>query len=680
MRKIFAFSLMAALVLASCSPREQFAPTPQPEIGKTIRATIESDTRTYLVEDGDVFHVLWKAGDIIRVADNDHRAYYQTQDDGVQSATFTYLDKGDPELVISTDSLEYWAYFPADPGRKLPAIQQYCANGIAAAPIRGYYKRASLEEPFDPNFVFKNICGAIKLNLTTTQSDVKVVKIVLRADNGLSGSYGATASKLYYEQVVTTTGSSVTLDCPEVAIGAEPVPFFISVPPYSYGAFSVTVIASDGRTQTRSMKGGEILEIERAKIYDLDLAFNDLQKPAVGATATFAKGADMNTAIKALVNPDAASYSDDDSTVTRMVFVTGSDAFSAVNIADPESESPIYVFWDEATTTITVSTPAPKFVLNANSAYFFHRFQTLTEIEGIDDFDTSNVENMSYFFSFSPKTSITMPATWNYDKVLNTRYMFNECKAETVDVSNMNFENDTSMTYMFGNMLNLTQIIWPDEVNAYNLESMASMFRGCALSLIDLTMFKETSGLLTIRYMFAGCENLAKVKANLDLSALNTGTSGIGYCFNICSENAGTLDLTEFDVSTAPTLSYCFYGTRASILDISTWDTSNVGYMNYLFYRCRFLSTIYLGPDFSFDFTVSPSNMWGGSSDPADNSTSCIPGSLTIYCTPEVADWLARVTTLYHVNNGSWGGGVARPVTFFNIDNPSVEISVTWRG
>ena len=686
MRKIFAFSLMAALVLASCSPREQFAPTPQPEIGKTIRATIESETRTYLVEDTEVYHMYWKAGDMLRCSDNDHSAYYQTQDNGVQSAVFTFVPTEDPEQVLCPDSTKFWAYYPPERGRKLAAVQHYCANGIEAAPIRGFYQRDA-EAAFDPVFVFKNICGAIKLNLTTTQADVKVVAIVLRADNGLSGSYenapevaGMDAIETYYKQVVTSTSSPVTLECPEIPISETPHSFLISVPPFNYGAFSVTVITSDGRTQTRSMKPGEVLAIERAKVYDLDLAFNDLQKPTVGATATFAKGADMNVAIKSLVNPDAASYSDDDSTVTKMVFVTGSDAFSAVNIADAASESPIYVFWDEATTTVTVSTPAPKFVLNANSMYFFHRFLALTDIEGYEDFDTSNVEQMGYFFSFSPKTSITMPATWNYDKVINTRYMFNQCLAETVDVSNMNFENDTSMAYMFANMVNLTQIVWPDEVNAYNLESMASMFRNStAISLVDLSMFKETSGLLTIRYMFAGCENLAKVKANLDLSALNTGTSGIGYCFNICSENAGTLDLTEFDVSTAATLSYTFYGCRASTLDLSTWDSSGTTLMNYMFYACRNLSTLYLGPDFLLSTGKSPSNMWGAKSLTEESGTSAVPGYLNIYCTPEIADWLARVTTLFHVNDGTWCGGKACPVTFFDIDNPSVVIEVTWR-
>ena len=387
MKKILAFSLLAALVLASCSPNEKFAPTPKADQpGMTIRATIADETRTYLVEEGDVFSMYWKAGDMIRCSDNDHTAYYQTTDNGVKGANFTWVDKGDPEMVLCPDSVKFWAYYPPERGRKLAAIQQYAENTIAAPPIRGFYGREATD-PFDPVFVFKNICGAIKLNLTTTQSDVKVVSIILRADNGLSGSYtnapevdGLEASQTYYRQVVSNTTSPVTLNCPEVAIGADPVPFFISVPPYVYHAFSVTVITSDGRTQTRSMKAEETLTIERSMVHELTLAFDNLQKPAVGATATFMKGADMNVAVKCAVNPDVANYSDDDSTVTKMVFVTNSDLFSAVNIADETSESPIYVLYDEATTTVTVATPAPKFIMNKNSDYFFHRFRRLTDI------------------------------------------------------------------------------------------------------------------------------------------------------------------------------------------------------------------------------------------------------------------------------------------------------------
>ena len=687
MRKIFAFSLMAALVLASCSPKEQLTPTDTKPGIQTVRATIESDTRTYLVEDTDVYHMYWKAGDMIRCSDNDHAAYYQTQDNGVKSATFTFVPTEDPEQVLCPDSTKFWAYFPPERGRKLAAIQQYCENGIAAAPIRGFYQRGA-EEPFDPVFVFKNICGAIKLNLTTTQSDVKVVSIVLKADNGLSGSYtnapevsGLEAIETYYKQVVSNTTAPVTLECPEIPLSETPHSFLISVPPFAYGAFSVTVITSDGRTQTRSMKAGEILEIERAKVYDLDLAFNDLQKPAVGATATFMAGANMNTAIKGAVNPDVALYTDDDSTVTKIVYVTNSDAFSSVNIADAESESPIYVFYDEATTTVTISTPAPKFVLNANSAYFFHRFKALKELEGIDDFDTSNVESMAYFWGYTTFDSIKMPATWDYSKLINTRYMFDYVKATSIDLSNMDFSADTSMANMFYWAENLNEIIWPDVMELDNLESIRSMFCGTGMSLIDISSFQYTSGVQRVAYMFADCPNLQKVIANIDLSAVTTTE----YMFTRSCENSGKLDLTEFvGLETMTTCNSMFRKGYMSELDISTWNTSNIYNFNYTFYQMPNLSTLRLGPDFGCSpdpngTTGKPKNtcMFAGTSDKTSGvKTSSVPGYLNIYTSPTQAEWLFGILTLKYLNGGYYDKTPV-PVTFFDCDTGN-PIEFTW--
>ena len=681
MRKIFAFSLMAALVLASCSPKEQFAPTDTKSGLQTVRATLESDTRTYLVEDTEVYHMYWKAGDVIRCTDNDHTAYYQTQDDAVKSATFTFVPTENPEEVLSTDSLKFWAYFPPERGRKLPAIQQYVADGLLHAPIRGYYERASLDDPFDPNFVFKNVCGALKLNLTTTCADVKVVKIVLTADAGLSGSYSNSIDEP--SAVMSSATAPVTLDCPEVAIGAEPVPFYISVPPFAYGAFTVKVIASDGRVQTRSMKGGEILEIERAKIYDLDLAFDNLQKPSVGATATFVKGADMNTAIKCLVNPDISLYTEDDSTVTKIVYLTGSDAFSAVNIADPESESPIYVFWDEATTTITVSTPAPKFVLNANSSYFFHRFKALKEIEGIDDFDTSNMERMEYFWGYTTLESIKMPASWDYSKVISTRYMFDYVKATSIDLSDMDFTADTSMANMFYYAENLNEVIWPDVMELDNLETIRSMFCGSGMSLIDLTPFKFTSGLLRVGYAFAYCPNLQKVIADLDLSAVTAKATN--YMFSYSCENSGKLDLTEFgDTETLVTCYYMFYRGKEAELDLSTWNTSNVDNFSYAFYQVPNLSTLRLGPDFGFTPASGgskPSNtcMFAGTADKTSGvgvKTASVPGYLNIYTDATQAEWIQSILTLRYLNGGYYDK-VPVPVTFFDCDTGN-PIEFTW--
>lgn len=683
MKKIFAFSMMAALVLASCSPKENFAPVPQPEKpGMTIRASIAPETRTYLQEDGDVFRMLWKAGDVIRCTDDGENTevLYQTQDDGVAAAGFTWMAENG-ESALCPDSTKFWAYWPPERGRKLPATQQYKENGLAAAPIRGYYERA-VEAAFDPDFEFKNVAGALKLNITTTQSGVKVQKVVIKADMGLSGSYSNSVEAP--AAIMSSLTAPVTLDCPDVPIGAEPTQFWLSIPPYSYMKFDITVITDDGRTQTRSLKSGEVVTIDRAMVHELTLAFNDIQKPAVGETATFMKARDMNSTIKGIINPDVSSYSDDDTVITKMVFVTESDAFSSINVADAASESPIYVFWDEANTTITVSTPAKKFVMNVDSWGFFHRYKALTTIEGIEDFDTSNMESMAYFFGYSALKDIKLPETWDYSKVINTRYMFYGATSESIDVSAMDFSQDTSMAYMFADIQTAPQIIWPAVVDCSNLTTMASMFRYSNFSQVDLSMLENTDGVTTIRYMFAYDTMLTKVIANFDLSALATGTSGIGYCFAYCSEYGGTLDLTEFDVSTSPTMSYAFYRCYASTLNLSTWNNESCAFMNYMFYQMKFLSNLYLGPDFypaastpGASGYLTPTNFTGGTSDTAETGISTVPGYLNIYTTQEIADWI--VYTL--LRKTYWGSytGTPLPITFYDIDSPTTELEVTWQ-
>lgn len=652
MRKIFASLMVAALAFTACSPKEQFAIDSQKPAEDGFYASISSETRTYLEEDGDVFHVYWKAGDKIRCTDNENTdVIYQTFDNGVKSAWFTHSPEDTTFLCV--DSTNFWAYYPSTlRGKRLPAIQQYVPNGLAAAPMRGYYMRGEGEE-FKPSFEFKQLCGAVKLNLTTTQSDVKVRSIVIKADWGLSGSYSCTNEEP--AAVMSSETSSVTLECPEVPIGSEPVPFFISIPQHQYYSFAITVITDDGRTQTRNLKAGQSLTITRAEVTPIDLNFDNLQKPSVGSTATFMRGPDMNYTIKGVVNPDVSNWTDDDSTVTRIVFLTNSDIFSPVNIADVESESPIYVTYDEPSTTITISTPAPKFVMNANSNYFFHRFKALTEIVGMEDFDTSKMEHMAYFWGFSPMQTITMPASWDYSSVVNTRYMFNQVLAEKIDLSEMDFSADTSMAYFFYFAENLQEIVWPEDLNVENLESTHSMFRGTNFTEIDLTMFKDTDNLLRAQYMFDSCPNLVKVKTNMTLDNVR-----VRYMFRYACENSGMLDLTEFgDTSQMLDMSYMFYRCQAATIDLSTFDTTAIpaaSGMTYMFYQLKNLSTLKLGENFIKTWgSGNPTNFCGGTNDKTSGEmTSSVPGRLEIWCSQDTADWFAQ-TLWRKLHYGSYG-------------------------
>ncbi|MBO4571986.1 MAG: BspA family leucine-rich repeat surface protein [Bacteroidales bacterium] len=675
MKKVLALSMVAALALTSCSPKEEFAGNNAKQAEDGFFATISSETRTYLEEDGDIFHVYWKSGDKIRCTDDglNTEVIYETFDNGVKSAWFTHspLDT----TFLCPDSTRFWAYYPSTlRGKRLPAIQQYAPNSLAAAPMRGYYERDILDD-FKPAFKFTQLCGAIKLNLTTTQSDVKVRSIVVKADWGLSGAYNVSNEEP--AAVMTSESSPATLNCPDVPIGAESVPFFISIPANTYYSFAITVVASDGRTQTRNLKAGETLVISRAVVTPIDLNFDNLQKPSSGETATFMKGSDMNYTIKGVINPDVANWTDDDSTVTRMVFLTENDQFSAVNIADAESESPIYVLYDEATTTVTITTPAKKFILNKNSIYFFHRFKALSQIEGIEGFDTSQCESMSYFWGFSPLKTITMPK-WDYSNLLNTRYMFDGVAAETIDLTNMDFSQDTSMAYMFYQAENLQQIIWPTDLNVENVASMTRMFRNTNFTEIDLTMFVDTDNLQVMNYMFADCPNLRKVKTKMNFDNVTSAT----YMFYHSGENAGTLDLTEFgDVSNVTAFNSWFRGFLGSTLDISTWDTSNSTNFSYTFYKMPNLRNLYLGPDFGK--TGSPSNtaMWCGTADQPSSSsygdkTSINTGVLNIYTSSDQMEWLVGILTLKRLRSGYYDESPV-DVHFFD-SRTGIEMYPAW--
>ena len=723
MKKIFILSMMAAFVLASCGPKEEFGLSPQPTKGNQfVKAFIdESATRVNMVDAGDVYHLNWEVGDEISVTDNISKIIHRAVTGGSTVADFEWADpEGD---TVNRTKMTFWAYYPVNiNNKKLPATQNYVEGALDRVPMRGTAKVDTTaanwnESPLE--FSFKNLCGAICLNLTTTQADVKVISIVLHASAGLSGAFDVdTAVATAGRAMPTSSSAPVSLKCPEVPIGTTPTPFFISVPDNEYSSFSITVIASDGRTQTRNLKSGETLTIHRSELIPIDLAFDDFQAPAVGETATFMRGTDFNASVKGLVNPDVANYNDDDTTFTKMVFVTESNLISPVNVADASSESPIYVSYDEATATVTVSTPAKQFILPANSAFFFHRMKALVEIEGWDDFDMSQVESLSYFFGHSALPEIKVPA-WDFSSLINTRYMFYNAKSETIDVSSMDFSQDTSMYYMFSDCSNMTEVIFPDEVDCTELQTMSGLFRRCSsIEFIDMSSFVNTENLLKFSYVFANCPKLTKVNLDLDLSGCTTatyvfagtfetpegktvvevtspGTSYLDFSdFNLRGltllnsffrdSQFSTLDLNWLDVSEVLNFNYCFDRcNNLQTLDITDWtlhDSIVKGKMGYMFVHCPNLGILRLGPGFERPTDCTPEAFFGSTTNAIGKShdgylTGSAAGSLQIYCTQEAADWLSQ-TNLRFLPSAHYDYEV--PVTFLNYQTGE-PMSVTWK-
>ncbi len=177
---------------------------------------------------------------------------------------------------------------------------------------------------------------------------------------------------------------------------------------------------------------------------------------------------------------------------------------------------------------------------------YFYNFKNLTDIIGMQYFNTENVTNMKSMFSSCEQLKSVDLSHFNTSKVTSTYWMFYGCKAlESIDVTNFDMMNVEDVRYMF-----------------YECESLKS---------IDLSHF-ETNPELEVNYndMFGGCKSLIE----LDMTKMRTdNTLNMFGVFENCSS--------------------------LKTIDISTWNTSKVSQMTELFVGCSSLTTIYAGDGWS---------------------------------------------------------------------------------
>ena len=175
MKRIIIFAALAAIALTSC--QQELTIEENKPGGVVFTATTEiPTTKTEL--DGSL-NVIWKAGDQIAIMSNSAIGIYKTTTGGATNATFVHDTQ--TEATVSP----FMAWYPTSLYSNevktfvLPDTQTYVAGNISENPM---YAESSTT-----NLSFKNICGIIKLNISTMQTGKKVRKIVLSADQGMSG-------------------------------------------------------------------------------------------------------------------------------------------------------------------------------------------------------------------------------------------------------------------------------------------------------------------------------------------------------------------------------------------------------------------------------------------------------------------------------------------------------------
>ena len=707
MKKSLIILTAAVALLAGCQMSD-IVPGISKEL-KVFTGTLENDaTRVALIADGDVYRVTWNLGDRIWI--NGEYEFTATVGD-VTSTYFVQDTTGDRPDEPPTGP--YTAYWPANVSRGLPGVQNYVPNSIEFIPMAA--------ESNDEVLPFKNLVGLLKLNLTTTESNIKVKSIVITADQPLSGVFTIDNSTA----VVSEGTAGVTLNCGEgVAIGTDPIPFLVSVPANTYTGMTVTVYTTDGKVASVKMKSGASVKVERSKVYAAEFPFNSFTAiENLGGTALLPAGPDFNATIKNIAyNTEGLDcMATDETEVTRIVFNTLSAQTDGVEIQDVSSDKPIYLVYDKTSGVVNINTPAETLVLPEDASFMFAYMGALRSIDNMKCLNTENVVNMGNMFCYVNMTNRELRhidlSNFKTPNLENTRSMFNACRnLESIDLSSMDFSNDTSMAYMFQYCINLKDINFGDNFTTENVMNMRNMFYYCeALTSIDLSHFK-TDNVENMSYMFYDCCNVEQ----LDCSTFNTEMVEtmaymFAYCEKVVSVNVSSFN-TENVTSLAYFLGYCYKLQSAILTNFDTANCTNFGnffrcnyenthidiagfnfesatemrsffnrcdalpkidlsettgaqdapltgtgsaYCGYFFYGTKSLAEINVGD--SFRFWCKPNSPFSEKGTNYELRCGSIPGGIKMYCDQDMCDYWAS-TGLRWLEHGYQTGGSTNPI------------------
>ena len=234
--------------------------------------------------------------------------------------------------------------------------------------------------------------------------------------------------------------------------------------------------------------------------------------------AVLTNGPDFNAAMKTVAGNLA--------NIKHIVFEVGSDVDSGTEVQEP-LQWPIYMNWDSATQTITVSTTSNIIYTGTNCASMFANLTALQDIQGLTLLNTSDCVDMGeMFLSCRSLTSLDL-SNFNTENVRLMGGMFRDLRSmTTLDLSSFRTDNVTSVGAMFrgedsSNKNSLTSINFGEHFQLPNNTSFAYMFAYTRLSgALDLSQF-QCSKLMDIEYMFENSSGITSV----DLSGLGENST-----------------------------------------------------------------------------------------------------------------------------------------------------------
>ena len=205
------------------------------------------------------------------------------------------------------------------------------------------------------------------------------------------------------------------------------------------------------------------------------------------------------------------------------------------------------------------------------------------DFEGIEDWDVSNVDDMSYMFAYMSYDSFESRSKakfnhnlnkWNVSKVKHMSFMFYYCNDFNQPLDKWDVSNVEDMFRMFDNCKKFNQPL--NNWNVSNVTNMSGMFQVAESFNQPLDKW-DVSNVTTMRAMF----NYAKA-FNQDISNWNVSkVEDMGYMFSICVNF--NQPLNDWDVSKVKTMEGMFRNAFKFNQPLDKWNTSKVENMNQMF-------------------------------------------------------------------------------------------------
>ncbi len=219
-------------------------------------------------------------------------------------------------------------------------------------------------------------------------------------------------------------------------------------------------------------------------------------------------------------------------------------------------------------------------------------------IQGIEDWDTSNVEDMNYMFSNAIVFNQNINS-WDVSNVQNMNGMFRNCELFNQPLDNWNTSNVTEMAQMF-----FRAIVFNQPLNTFdtsNVTRMDNMFFNAEVFNQNINSW-DVSNVTRMTGMFAGAiafdqpignwntSNVTRMSGmfsknsvfNQNINSWNT--SSVEFMSEMFRENSVfNQPLNDWDTSSVKDMAFMFARAKAFNQPLSNWDTSNVEDMAVMF-------------------------------------------------------------------------------------------------